>query len=135
MNHKPHINDRVDTQNTTNPYAIYTRKLLVDGKEVLTDQEGYILNMDEWSEGFARAQAEQEKLVLTDEHWDVIHFIRTYYEEHNVQAQVRDMIRHFREAWGPERGNNHHLHEIFPMGGPQKQGNRLAGIRKTKGEH
>jgi tRNA 2-thiouridine synthesizing protein E len=91
--------------------------------------------MDEWSEGFARAQAEQEKLILTDEHWDVIHFIRTYYEEHNVQAQVRDMIRHFREAWGPERGNNHHLHEIFPMGGPQKQGNRLAGIRKTKGEH
>lgn len=135
MNHKTHINTPVDTQNTTNPYAIYTRKLLVDGKEVLTDQEGYILNMDEWSEEFARAQAEQEKLVLTDEHWDVIHFIRTYYEEHNVQAQVRDMIRHFREAWGPERGNNHHLHEIFPMGGPQKQGNRLAGIRKTKGEH
>jgi len=135
MNHKTDINDRMDTQNTTNPYAIYTRKLLVDGKEVLTDQEGYILNMDAWSEGFARAQAEQEKLVLTDEHWDVIHFIRTYYEEHNVQAQVRDMIRHFREAWGPERGNNHHLHEIFPMGGPQKQGNRLAGIRKTKGEH
>ena len=135
MHHKPQINDRSNTQNTTNPYAIYTRKLLVDGKEVLTDQEGYILNMDEWSEGFARAQAEQEKLLLTDEHWDVIHFIRTYYEEHNVQAQVRDMIRHFREAWGPERGNNHHLHEIFPMGGPQKQGNRLAGIRKTKGEH
>lgn len=135
MHHKPQINDHPNTSNSTNPYAIYTRKVMVDGKEVLTDQEGYILNMDEWSEGFARAQAEQEKLVLTDEHWDVIHFIRTYYEEHNVQAQVRDMIRHFRDAWGPERGNNHHLHEIFPMGGPQKQGNRLAGIRKTKGEH
>lgn len=135
MHHKPQTNDRTNTQNSTNPYAIYTRKLLVEGKEVLTDQEGYILNMDDWSEAFAYAQAEQENLVLTDEHWDVIHFIRTYYEEHNVQAQVRDMIRHFREAWGPERGNNHHLHEIFPMGGPQKQGNRMAGIRKTKGEH
>jgi TusE/DsrC/DsvC family sulfur relay protein len=123
------------TQNTTNPYAIYTRKVLVDGKEVLTDQEGYILNMDDWSEGFALAQAAAEGLTLTDEHWDVIHFIRQFYEEHNVQAQVRDMIRHFREAWGPEHGNNHHLHAIFPMGGPQKQGNRIAGIRKTKGEH
>jgi tRNA 2-thiouridine synthesizing protein E len=135
MNQSTQNNDRVSTQNTTNPYAIYTRKVLVDGKEVLTDQEGYILNMDEWSEGFARAQAEQENLVLTDEHWDVIHFIRAYYEDHSVQAQVRDMLKHFREAWGPERGNNHHLHAIFPMGGPQKQGNRLAGIRKTKGEH
>ena len=131
----PKINYREDALNTANPYAIYTRKLMVDGREVLTDPEGYILNMDEWSEGFARAQAEQEKLVLTDEHWEVIYFIRAHYEEHNVQAQVRDMIKHFREVWGPERGNNHHLHEIFPMGGPQKQGNRLAGIRKTKGEH
>lgn len=131
----PTIHYREDAKDTANPYAIYTRKLLVDGHEVLTDQEGYILNMDEWSEGFAIAQAAAEGLTLTDEHWDVIHFIREFYEEHNVQAQVRDMIRHFREAWGPERGNNHHLHEIFPMGGPQKQGNRIAGIRKTKGEH
>lgn len=135
MRHMPKINYREDAVNTANPYAIYTRKLMVDGKEVLTDPEGYILNMDEWTEGFARALAEQEKLVLTDEHWDVINFIRTHYDEHQVQAQVRDMIRHFRAAWGPERGTNHHLHDIFPMGGPQKQGNRLAGMRKTKGEH
>jgi tRNA 2-thiouridine synthesizing protein E len=45
------------------------------------------------------------------------------------------MVKHFRDAWGPERGNSRYLHDIFPMGGPQKQGNRLAGIRKTKGEH
>lgn len=135
MHHMPKINYREDAVNTANPYAIYTRKLMVDGQEVLTDPEGYILNMDEWSEDFARALAEQEKLVLTDEHWDVIRFIREYYDDHQVQAQVRDMIRHFRAAWGPERGTNHHLHDLFPMGGPQKQGNRLAGMRKTKGEH
>jgi tRNA 2-thiouridine synthesizing protein E len=122
-------------KDTTNPYAIYTKALTVDGREVLTDPEGYILNMDEWSEGFARAQAEREGLTLTDEHWEVIRFIREYYEDHNVQAQVRDMVMHFRKAWGPEKGNSRYLHDIFPMGGPQKQGNRVAGIRKTKGEH
>lgn len=119
----------------TNPYAIYTRSVQVDGKEVRTDPEGYILDMDAWSDGFARAQAEREGLALTDEHWQVIAFIREFYEEHDVQAQVRDMVKHFREAWGPEKGNSRYLHDIFPMGGPQKQGNRLAGIRKTKGEH
>jgi tRNA 2-thiouridine synthesizing protein E len=131
----PKINYREDAKESANPYAIYTKKLMVDGREVLTDPEGYILNMDEWSEGFALAQAAAEGLTLTQEHWDVIHFIREYYEEHNVQAQVRDMIRHFRAAWGPDHGNNHYLHDMFPMGGPQKQGNRIAGIRKTKGEH
>jgi tRNA 2-thiouridine synthesizing protein E len=45
------------------------------------------------------------------------------------------MIRHFVQAWGPARGNNHHLHDLFPVGGPQKQGNRLAGLLRTKGEH
>jgi tRNA 2-thiouridine synthesizing protein E len=39
----------------TNPYAIYNLSVMVDGVEVLTDQEGYIQNMDEWSAGFATA--------------------------------------------------------------------------------
>jgi tRNA 2-thiouridine synthesizing protein E len=91
--------------------------------------------MEQWSEAFAIAQAEREGLALTDEHWQVVRFIREYYEDHNVQAQVRDMVMHFRTLWGPEKGNSRYLHDIFPMGGPQKQGNRIAGIRKTKGEH
>lgn len=135
MLHTPKSNYIPEARDTANPYAIYTCKLTVDGREVLTDPEGYLLNLDEWSEGFAVAQAAKEGLTLTDEHWDVIRFIREYYEEHNVQAQVRDMIRHFRVTWGPDHGNNHYLHAIFPMGGPQKQGNRIAGVRKTKGEH
>ena len=120
---------------STNPYATRIEYLDVDGKKVATDQEGYIQNMNDWSEAYVYALAKKESLEVTQEHWDVINFIRDYYEKHRVQAQVRDMIKHFKKAWGPERGNNRHLHDIFPKGGPQKQGNRLAGIRKTKGEH
>ena len=82
-----------------------------------------------------RALARQEELTLTNEHWAIIRFLREFYAEHGVQAQVRAMIKHFTELWGPERGSNHHLHEMFPRGGPQKQGNRLAGLLRTKGEH
>lgn len=115
--------------------ALHTRFLLVNGKEIETDSEGYIRNLDDWSEDYAVALAKQEGLELTSEHWDVIRYLRDYYQEHAVQAQVRAMIKHFTEVWGKERGNNHYLHEIFPMGGPQKQGNRLAGLLRTKGEH
>lgn len=120
---------------STNPYAIRIEYLDVDGRQVATDQEGYIQDMNEWSVEFVKALAEKEGLALTEEHWDVIRYIREYYEEHRVQAQVRDMIKHFKAVWGQDRGNNHYLHDLFPRGGPQKQGNRLAGIRKTKGEH
>ena len=113
----------------------FTRVLMVKGRPVLTDSEGYLRDLSEWSEDFVRALARQEELTLTDEHWQVIRFLREFYAEHGVQAQVRVMIKHFTEAWGPERGSNHHLHDMFPRGGPQKQGNRLAGLLRTKGEH
>jgi len=45
------------------------------------------------------------------------------------------MVKHFSEKWGAEPGSNRHLHDMFPRGGPQKQGNRLAGLLRTKGEH
>jgi tRNA 2-thiouridine synthesizing protein E len=111
------------------------RTVQVDGRALATDSEGYLLHREEWSEAFARALAQEEGLVLTPEHWQVIDFLRAYFQEHGVQAQVRVMIRHFAQAWGPARGNNHHLHDLFPVGGPQKQGNRLAGLLRTKGEH
>ena len=111
------------------------RTLRVGGRDVETDSEGYLRNLGDWCEDFVRTQAQAEDLALREEHWQVIHFLRAYYAEHGVQAQVRAMIRHFAQAWGPQRGNNHYLHEIFPRGGPQKQGNRLAGLLRTKGEH
>lgn len=111
------------------------RCVMVDGRAVATDSEGYLLDRADWSEDFARALAREEGLVLTPAHWELIGFLRAYFHEHGVQAQVRVMIRHFSEVWGAERGSNHHLHEMFPVGGPQKQGNRLAGLLRTKGEH
>jgi TusE/DsrC/DsvC family sulfur relay protein len=118
---------------TLNP--VRTRTIAVNGRPVVVDLEGYLMDLDDWSEDFARALAREEGLELTDEHWQVIGFIRRFHEEHRVQPQVRYMIKHFAALWGPEKGNNHYLHEIFPKGGPQKQGNRLAGIRRTRGEH
>ena len=118
-----------------NPQCIAQHWLDVAGRRVETDSEGYLLDRGQWSEDFVRALAKHEGLALTPEHWEVIRYLRDYEFEHGVQAQVRVMIRHFTERWGPERGSNHALHDMFPRGGPQKQGNRLAGLLRTKGEH
>jgi tRNA 2-thiouridine synthesizing protein E len=39
------------------------------------------------------------------------------------------------ERRGTGRGSSHHRHGMFPRGGPQRQGNRLAGLLRTQGEH
>ena len=115
--------------------TVAQRTVNVQGRAVATDSEGYLRHLDDWSEDFARALAREEGLELTPAHWELIRFLREYYHEHGVQAQVRAMVRHFTDRWGPQRGSNHALHEMFPIGGPQKQGNRLAGLLRTKGEH
>lgn len=115
--------------------ALLERTVIVGDRAVRIDSEGYLLNLADWSEDFARALAREEGLTLTSEHWEVIRFLRQHFHEHGVQAQVRVMIKHFAQAWGPARGNNLYLHDLFPVGGPQKQGNRLAGLLRTKGEH
>jgi tRNA 2-thiouridine synthesizing protein E len=109
--------------------------LRVGDRLIEVDAEGYLLNLDDWSEDFARALAHREGLELTEAHWELIRFLRAYWAEHGVQPQVRVMVRHFSQCWGAERGSNHALHALFPRGGPQKQGNRLAGLLRTKGEH
>jgi len=116
-------------------HPLSTQTVLADGTVIETDSEGYLKNLNDWSEDFVRARAEIEGLELKNEHWQLIHYLREYYDEHRVQAQVRVMIRHFSNVWDKERGSNHNLHALFPIGGPQKQGNRLAGLLKTKGEH
>lgn len=107
----------------------------VKGESILCDGEGYLLDLEAWSEDYVHASAEREALDLHDEHWQVIYFIRGFHVKHGVQAPVRDMVKHFKKTWGKEKGNSRYLHQIFPKGGPQKQGNRLAGVRKPKGEH
>ena len=111
------------------------KTVIVGANEVETDSEGYIVRLDEWSEGFALAQAEVEGLKLSDEHWEVINFLRNFWFEHGVQCEVRKMVKHFAGIWGKDKGSSTYLHRIFPRGGPQKQGNRLAGLLRTKGEH
>jgi tRNA 2-thiouridine synthesizing protein E len=111
------------------------RRIQVADHDILTDSEGYLVDPAHWSEGFARARAELEGLALNTEHWELIRALREHYALHGTQMTVREMIRHFRKVWGAERGTSGYLHKLFPRGGPQKQGNRLAGLLRTKGEH
>jgi tRNA 2-thiouridine synthesizing protein E len=120
----------------SNAYScMQTRVLEVDGRTIATDGEGYLVNPADWSESFVRAQAEAEGLTLTDAHWELIRFLQARFARSGTQPTVRDMIKHFRRVWGPELGTSAYLHRLFPRGGPQKQGNRLAGLLRTKGEH
>ena len=63
---------------------VQIKTIMVNGREIQTDGEGYIVNLDEWSEDFVHVQASAEGLLLTDEHWGVVRFLRDYWQDHDV---------------------------------------------------
>jgi len=93
------------------------------------DAEGYLTDPNSWSETLANEFARQENIQLTDEHWNVIRFMREYYEKHQVIPDVRFAIKHLAVRSGKESRNR--IFELFPYG-YVKQACRIAGMRRPR---
>ena len=46
------------------------------------DNDGYLVEPDEWTEDWACEAAAAMSIELTPEHWEAIRFMRAFYEEH-----------------------------------------------------
>lgn len=106
--------------------------LEVNGKTYETDEEGYLVNLGEWDKDVAGALAQQESVDLTEQHWEVINFLREYYEEFQIAPAVRVLTKAIGKKLGPEKGNSQYLYELFPYG-PAKQACKIAGLPKPTG--
>lgn len=104
----------------------------VGGKIIETDEEGYLLNLSDWSEDVARAMAKSEECELTPAHWEVINFLRHYYNEFQIAPAVRVLTKAIGKKLGVDKGNSKYLYELFPYG-PAKQACRYAGLPKPTG--
>lgn len=104
----------------------------VGGKNIELDEEGYLTNLADWNEEVAKVLAEQDNLDLTDNHWEVITFLREYYDEYQIAPAVRVLTKAIGKKLGKEKGNSKYLYELFPYG-PAKQACRFAGLPKPTG--
>ena len=104
----------------------------VNGKSYETDEEGYLLNLGEWNEEVAAFLAQQEGVNMTEQHWEVINFLRDYYNEFQIAPAVRVLTKAIGKQLGEEKGNSKYLYELFPYG-PAKQACKIAGLPKPTG--
>lgn len=93
-----------------------------------TDAEGYLIDPAEWNEAFADAVARNEGIVLTDEHWKVIRFMRQWLEDHGVAADARHVMKFLS---GDRDTGRARLFELFPYG-YVKQACKIAGMKKPR---
>ena len=104
----------------------------LNGKAYETDEEGYLVNLADWNEDVAQFLAQQENVEMTPNHWEVVNFLREYYNEYQIAPAIRVLTKAIGKKLGPDKGNNKYLYELFPYG-PAKQACKIAGLPKPTG--
>ena len=84
------------------------------------------LDFDDWNEAQALKVAQEEGIEMTDQHWEVIYFLRNHCKEHGTSCTARHVIRALAERFS-ERGGKRHLYALFPHG-PVYQACKIAGL-------
>ena len=104
----------------------------VNGVSIETDEEGFLVNLTDWNPDVALELAKGESIELTEQHWEVINFLREYYDEYQIAPAVRVLTKAIGKKLGPDKGNSKYLYDLFPYG-PGKQACKIAGLPKPTG--
>lgn len=89
------------------------------------DGDGYLEDMNDWSENIGRAMAENDGVELDDSKWNQILKAREYYEENSVVPPIRKFAKYLGED----------QKEMFKMWmtGPMKPITKYGGLPKPTG--
>lgn len=97
----------------------------INGKSIDVDGDGFMTDPASWDEEIARALAAEIGIDLTEQHFQVLHFMRKEFEEKGQAPSLRKLKN--------ESGvNTKELYKLFPKG-PAKKAALIAGLGKPQG--
>jgi TusE/DsrC/DsvC family sulfur relay protein len=88
---------------------------------VEVNAEGYLKNMNDWTQDIAREIATKEKIQLTEKHFEVINWLRA--------KQAEGTPLSMRKVGASGLVDLKQFYALFP-GGPLKISSKIAGIPK-----
>lgn len=95
----------------------------VNGQTVELDEDGFLVNLDQWNEDVARYLAKEEGVdELNEDHWKLVNYLKGYFAEYGIAPMVRKMTK--------ESGYSlKEIYDLFPSG-PAKGACKVAGLPK-----
>ena len=103
--------------------------MIVNGKQVETDNEGFLLNPEDWDRDVAAKLADTIDVKMTEDHWQIIMLVREHYETNHSVPEARILLKDLSERIGKEKATRKYLYRLFPYGYGQ-QACKIAGMRK-----
>lgn len=95
------------------------------------DTEGFLRDLADWNEEVAAQLAVTDDIILSPEHWEIIHLVRDYYTRFGIFPVNRVLIKLIRETYGDKKGTSIHLMTLF-TGKPAKVLSRVSGLPKPR---
>lgn len=94
--------------------------------DINSDPEGRLAELESWSEERALELAHQEGIEMSEEHWDVIHFLRERYIRDGQASSGRKVVEALERRYAG-KGGKRYLYTLFPHG-PVTQASIIAGL-------
>ena len=92
-----------------------------DGHQVDVNDEGYMLNSEQWTKSIATEIAKEEGIDLSEKHFEVIDYIR----EKSGNGEALSLRRIGKSGIADIK----ELYQLFP-GAPLKKATKIAGLPK-----
>ena len=103
----------------------------VNGRRIETTENGYLESLDDWDRDVADAIAAEEGITLSQDHWDVIEYLRDAYVNNNgEQPNNRAILKTMQAKWSDRKVDNKTLFDLYP-GNPSKQAGKIAGLPES----
>ncbi len=103
--------------------------LIVDGVALQTSDDGFLRDAGQWNRRVADELARLEAIDISDAHWEILLYIRDYYQQFQHLPNARMFVAAIRKQFGEEKGNSRYLQKLFPQG-PLKYACKIAGLPK-----
>lgn len=98
-------------------------KKSIANKEIDVNEEGYLLDFNQWDKEIGESLASGLGIEMTDKHWEVIQYLQDMYhkgEPLSIRGIKKSGVINIKE-----------FYDLFP-GGPLKKSTLIAGIPKPK---
>ena len=93
------------------------------------DEEGFLLDLKDWTPAVAEQIALSEGISLGADHWEIIELLREYYRRFEASPANRALVKFCGQQLGADKGRSIYLLSLFP-GSPAKIGSKIAGLPK-----
>ena len=102
----------------------------VNGKTIETTENGYLVNLEDWNEDVGKVLAEGEGIEMTQEHWDVVQYLRDeHFNNAGNEPNERTILKDMGNKWG-KKVSSKDMYLMFPLM-PSKQGRKIAGLPQS----